>query len=62
VRAAVIVEPGRPPEVVERAVPAAGPGEVLVAVTAAPITPLDLLCVTGRSYFGVPQTPYVPGV
>jgi NADPH:quinone reductase-like Zn-dependent oxidoreductase len=33
-----------------------------VTVTAAPITPLDLLCASGASYFGVPATPYVPGV
>jgi NADPH:quinone reductase-like Zn-dependent oxidoreductase len=30
-------------------------------VTAAPVVPLDLLCASGTSYFGVPQTPYVPG-
>jgi NADPH:quinone reductase-like Zn-dependent oxidoreductase len=35
---------------------------VLVDVLAAPITPLDLLCATGTSYFGTPATPYVPGV
>jgi NADPH:quinone reductase-like Zn-dependent oxidoreductase len=34
----------------------------LVAPQAAPITPLDILCASGRSYFGQPQTPYVPGV
>lgn len=61
-RAAQIVEPGRPPEVAERAAPAPGDGEVLVEVRAAPITPLDLLCATGTSYFGRPATPYVPGV
>jgi NADPH:quinone reductase-like Zn-dependent oxidoreductase len=33
-----------------------------VAVTAAPIVPLDLLCASGTSYFGRPATPYVPGV
>jgi NADPH:quinone reductase-like Zn-dependent oxidoreductase len=33
-----------------------------VAVTAAPIVPLDLLCASGTSYFGHPATPYVPGV
>ncbi|MFI5909815.1 zinc-binding alcohol dehydrogenase family protein [Dactylosporangium sp. NPDC051541] len=33
-----------------------------VAVTAAPITPLDVLCATGTSYFGAPAVPYVPGV
>jgi NADPH2:quinone reductase len=31
-------------------------------VAAAPISPLDLLCASGTSYFGVPATPYVPGV
>lgn len=31
-------------------------------VLAAPITPLDRLCASGTSYFGVPDTPYVPGV
>lgn len=40
----------------------AGPDEVLVEVLAAPVTPLDLLCASGTSYFGVPATPYVPGV
>jgi NADPH:quinone reductase-like Zn-dependent oxidoreductase len=61
-RAAQIVVPGRPPEVRDRAEPVPGAGEVLVGVRAAPITPLDLLCATGTSYFGVPATPYVPGV
>ena len=42
--------------------PAAGPGEVLVRVTAAAVVPLDLLCATGTSYFGPPRLPYVPGV
>ncbi|WP_433043436.1 zinc-binding dehydrogenase [Dactylosporangium sp. CS-033363] len=35
---------------------------VRVAVTAAPITPLDLFCASGTSYFGAPAVPYVPGV
>ena len=35
---------------------------VLVRVTAAPVTPLDLLCASGTSYFGPPDLPYVPGV
>ncbi|WP_240670477.1 quinone oxidoreductase family protein [Actinoplanes solisilvae] len=39
-----------------------GVGEVPITVTAAPITPLDVLCATGTSYFGPPATPYVPGV
>ncbi|MFC5951018.1 alcohol dehydrogenase catalytic domain-containing protein, partial [Pseudonocardia lutea] len=61
-RAALIAEPGRPPEVADREPPEPGAGEVLVEVLAAPITPLDLLCASGTSYFGVPRTPYVPGV
>lgn len=61
-RAALIPEPGRPPVVADREPPEPGPGEVLVEVLAAPITPLDVLCASGRSYFGVPSTPYVPGV
>ncbi|MPZ83267.1 MAG: zinc-binding dehydrogenase [Actinophytocola sp.] len=61
-RAAEIHEPGQPPVVGERADPTPGPGAVLVEVRAAPITPLDLLCASGTSYFGRPATPYVPGV
>ncbi|WP_433462263.1 quinone oxidoreductase family protein [Spirillospora sp. CA-128828] len=61
-RAAEIREPGRPPVVAERKPPVPGDGEVLVDVLAAPITPLDLLCASGTSYFGTPATPYVPGV
>ncbi|ETK34018.1 hypothetical protein MPTA5024_21270, partial [Microbispora sp. ATCC PTA-5024] len=61
-RAALIEEPGRPPRVDARAVPVPGPGEELVEVLAAPVTPLDLLCASGTSYFGRPATPYVPGV
>ncbi|WP_329088575.1 quinone oxidoreductase family protein [Streptosporangium sp. NBC_01469] len=61
-RAVEIHEPGRPPTVVERDAPEAVPGETLIKVTAAPVTPLDLLCAGGTSYFGRPRTPYVPGV
>lgn len=61
-RAAVVDRPGQAPSVASREEPAAGPDEVLVDVLAAPITPLDLLCATGTSYFGRPATPYVPGV
>lgn len=61
-RAALIVRPGQPPSLVDRDEPVAGSDDVLVEVLAAPITPLDLLCASGTSYFGVPATPYVPGV
>lgn len=54
--------PGEPPKLVGWDPPTPGPGEKLVEVTAAPITPLDLLCASGTSYFGAPATPYVPGV
>jgi NADPH:quinone reductase-like Zn-dependent oxidoreductase len=59
--AAVITEHGRPPEVQERDV-AATADTTLIAVDAAPITPLDVLCAGGKSYFGPPALPYVPGV
>jgi NADPH:quinone reductase-like Zn-dependent oxidoreductase len=61
-QAAVIETPGQPPRLIDREHPRAGPDELTVDVTAAPITPLDVLCCSGTSYFGVPQTPYVPGV
>jgi NADPH:quinone reductase len=60
--AAVLRICGRPPALEKRPAPVPGVGEVPVTVAAAPITPLDLLCATGTSYFGVPATPYVPGV
>lgn len=60
--AALITAPGRPPVMADRERPSARAGHVLIEVTAAPITPLDLLCAAGTSYFGVPSTPYVPGV
>jgi NADPH:quinone reductase len=62
VRAAVLATAGQPPVPAPHLNPARRTGHALVAVTAAPITPLDVLCASGRSYFGVPATPYVPGV
>ncbi|PZG15838.1 quinone oxidoreductase family protein [Nonomuraea aridisoli] len=61
-RAALIESCARPPVPADRPVPAPGPGWEAVRVAAAPITPLDLLCAGGTSYFGVPDLPYVPGV
>lgn len=62
-QAAVIATPGQPPDVVDRArPPQPGRNQFAIIVTAAPITPLDVLCASGESYFGVPGTPYVPGV
>ena len=61
-RAAVLTEPGQAPAWAEHPDPAPAAGHTLVAVTAAPIVPLDQLCASGTSYFGRPATPYVPGV
>ena len=61
-RAAVVEAPGTAPVAGERPEPTRGAGEVLVAVSAAPLVPLDRLCASGTSYFGVPAVPYVPGV
>ena len=60
--AAVIVRHAVPPEWRQRPVPSRGAGQALIRVTAAPISPLDLLCASGRSYFGPPPLPYIPGV
>src|SRR5215471_16683422 len=59
--AAVIHQHAAPPEHVTRPMPRRGPGQALVRVTAAPISPLDLLCASGTSYFGPPKLPYIPG-
>jgi len=61
-QAAVIETLGQPPQLVHRQPPRADPDQLTIAVTAAPITPLDVLCSSGTSYFGAPPTPYVPGV
>ncbi len=53
---------GFPPEasLEERAVPEPGPGQLLVAVRAAPVNYVDLLTMRGRYQFK-PALPYVPG-
>jgi NADPH:quinone reductase-like Zn-dependent oxidoreductase len=61
VRAAVLHTPGEPPRYGQHPDPAEAPGTTVVAITAAPIVPLDQLCASGTSYFGRPATPYVPG-
>jgi NADPH:quinone reductase-like Zn-dependent oxidoreductase len=60
-RAVVLHTPGSPPSYGEHPAPVAVPGTTLIGVAAAPVVPLDLLCASGTSYFGVPATPYVPG-
>src|SRR3954470_3758162 len=61
-RAAVLSTAGESPAYGVHPDPAPRLGTTLIRVTAAPVVPLDLLCATGRSYFGSPATPYVPGV
>jgi NADPH:quinone reductase-like Zn-dependent oxidoreductase len=61
-RAAQIVAYGEPPHLVDLAPPTRPDGHCLIATSAVPITPLDVLCATGQSYFGPPALPYVPGV
>jgi NADPH:quinone reductase len=61
-RAAVIERHGTAPRLVDRPPPAAADDHARVRTTAAPITPLDILCATGTSYFGPPALPYIPGV
>ena len=60
--AAVIHTHAAPPEHGSRPMPRRGPGQALVQVKAAPISPLDVLCASGKSYFGPPPLPYIPGV
>jgi NADPH:quinone reductase-like Zn-dependent oxidoreductase len=59
--AAVINKHATPPEHVSWPMPQRAAGQALVRVTAAPISPLDLLCASGTSYFGPPKLPYIPG-
>ncbi|HEY8326201.1 MAG: zinc-binding alcohol dehydrogenase family protein [Ktedonobacterales bacterium] len=59
--AAVLTQHGAPPVFQRRPSPRRGAGQALIRVTAAPISPLDLLCASGHSYFGAPQLPYIPG-
>jgi NADPH:quinone reductase-like Zn-dependent oxidoreductase len=61
-RAALICKHGDAPEHRSHPVPVRAAGQALIRVTAAPISPLDLLCASGTSYFGAPPLPYAPGV
>jgi NADPH:quinone reductase-like Zn-dependent oxidoreductase len=62
ITAALLNQCGMAPAVGKREPREPRDDERAVRVTAAPITPLDVLCASGTSYFGVPATPYVPGV
>src|SRR5204862_7180498 len=60
-QAAVPRKHATPPEYLQWSIPERGKGQALVRVLAAPISPLDLLCASGTSYFGAPKLPYIPG-
>ena len=60
-QAAVLHKHATPPEHSQWSIPERGKGQALVRVLAAPISPLDLLCASGTSYFGAPKLPYIPG-
>ena len=60
-QAAVLRKHATPPEYLQWPIPWRGKGQALVRVLAAPISPLDLLCASGTSYFGAPRLPYIPG-
>jgi NADPH2:quinone reductase len=60
-RAAVVSEVGRPPELREVEDPAAGGGDAVVEVLAAPLNPIDLAVAAGRNPAGHPPLPFVPG-
>jgi NADPH2:quinone reductase len=60
-RAAVITEPGRLPEVGEAPDPVRGEGDALIQVVAVPLNPIDVNVGAGRFYGGSPPLPYVPG-
>lgn len=60
-RAAVVSEVGRLPELGERPDPASAGGKVVLEVLAAPLNPLDIAVASGRYFAGQPPLPYVPG-
>jgi NADPH2:quinone reductase len=58
VRAAVITELGRPPEIADRPEPA---GEGVYEIAAVSLNPLDINVCAGRHFGGHPELPYVTG-
>jgi NADPH2:quinone reductase len=60
-RAAVVSELGRPPDVVETPEPQAGDAEVVLEVVASALNPIDIAVGAGRFYGGHPPLPYVAG-
>ena len=61
-RAAIVTEYSRTPEVGERPEPEPREGRALLELRAAAINPADLAVASGRFPFGSPPMPYVPGM
>jgi NADPH:quinone reductase-like Zn-dependent oxidoreductase len=61
VPAAVVDAPGAEPRLGSTVLPARTAGTTLVAVTAAPVNPLDLLIASGSFHSARHDAPYVPG-
>ena len=57
-KAAVINELGRPPELADRAEPS---GEAIYEISAVSLNPIDINVGAGRFFGGHPELPYVPG-
>jgi NADPH:quinone reductase len=61
VRAAVVTEIGRLPEIGEAPDPVRGVGEALIRVVAVPLNPIEINVAAGRFYGGHPPLPFIPG-
>jgi NADPH:quinone reductase-like Zn-dependent oxidoreductase len=61
IRAAIIDAPGAEPRLCSVVLPSRTPGITLVAVTAAPLNPLDLAIASGTFHSARHEDPYVPG-
>lgn len=60
-RAAIVRELGRAPELEELPDPVPAAGEALVQVLGTPLNPVDIAIGSGRFYGGSPEPPFVPG-
>ena len=60
-KALVVTELGKTPELKDVPEPARGDGEALLEVLAAPLNPIDLGVASGRFFAGSPRVPYVAG-
>jgi NADPH:quinone reductase len=61
VRAAVVREIGRLPEIGEAPEPVRSEGEALIRVVAVPLNPIEINVAAGRFYGGHPPLPFIPG-